>query len=861
MTDGTEPQAMLDTAALRADLKTVSALAGDNGKLLIASFGENITTGVELRPKFYCFRPCNYASAAEKFIELTNEPHRNVYMSFALLRHDLPEGKKGSEADVVAVIGIVADFDAKNDKEAENWRARLPMQPTMVLETSSIPAPSFQCRFIFKEPIEPARAKKLAVALAQHSGCDPVTKDVSHVWRCAGGLNKPNRKKMLEGRPPHPQLVQTIVPYSEGRLINPDDLEKLLTTLAEEQSAVNIDPPKIDARFDNIIKKHWPLNERQLSLLKELAGIKWEDIDKQLTPEDCNLDQPLTLQAKFCVNAPKDLVKDENGNYIRPTNKELGYSYSEPLVAFAGAALRNSVNIRDICGVLSNPDLLISNHIYKNASAEDRAVAVVRAIATAICTQRDLGCTLVCIPGVEMFSEDHLAEVFAKNHTAYFAYCHEWGWWIEWDGTRWRRENTLLVFDKIRRICREAAQYAGRTALKIASAATMSSVERISRSDRRLARESKIFDKNEHLLNTPDGIVDLTTGKLQKHDPEMHCTKITHVGPAPEGAMPTLWLRFLGEITGNDAEFVAYLQRMCGYMLTGDIAEHALFFAWGTGSNGKSVFLNTLRYIMGDYGTSTPVDTITASPHPQHPTDLADLRGARLVTVQETEEGRRWAESKVKMMTGGDEIKARFMRQDFFTYTPQFKLLIAGNHRPGLSNVDEAMRRRIHLLPFTITVPEKKRDKQLEQKLRDEAPAILRWMLDGCRAWQELGGLNPPEKVRIATTDYLQSEDTLGQWLAECTQREPAKHTSVKDAFDSFLAFCKESNEVAKSKKAFSQQLEDRGYELKKSNGIRVVWGLMLNAGEAEKIIAYRMKYSIATCIRTDADDDPLPFS
>src|SRR6266511_1773942 len=144
---------------------------------------------------------------------------------------------------------------------------------------------------------------------------------------------------------------------------------------------------------------------------------------------------------------------------------------------------------------------------------------------------------------------------------------------------------------------------------------------------------------------------------------------------------------------------------MVGYCFIGSAREHALFFLYGTGANGKSVLLNTLSGIMGDYARSAPIETFTVSSVERHPTDLASLRGARLVVAVETEEGRRWAESRIKVLTGGDKIAARFMRQDFFEFTPQFKLVIAGNHKPGLRSVDEAMRRRINMLPFTVTIP------------------------------------------------------------------------------------------------------------------------------------------------------------
>src|SRR5262249_30890932 len=158
------------------------------------------------------------------------------------------------------------------------------------------------------------------------------------------------------------------------------------------------------------------------------------------------------------------------------------------------------------------------------------------------------------------------------------------------------------------------------------------------------------------------------------------------------------------------------------YACSGSTREQALFFGWGTGANGKTVLTETAAGILGDYHTAAPIETFTASISDRHPTELADLAGARLVTAAETEEARRLPESRIKMLTGGERVKARFMRQDLFAFHPQFKLLIIGNHRPGLRSVDEAIRRRVHLIPFTVTIPRGERDPDLAQKLRTEWP-------------------------------------------------------------------------------------------------------------------------------------------
>ena len=309
-----------------------------------------------------------------------------------------------------------------------------------------------------------------------------------------------------------------------------------------------------------------------------------------------------------------------------------------------------------------------------------------------------------------------------------------WGRWLIWDGSRWAEDDTLRAFDLSRGICSAAsaralrtiadARTATRTATKVASAQVIGAVLKIAQADRSIARTADIWDADPWLLNTPAGMVDLRTGTLSPHDRGARCTKITAVGPASDrDADCPLWTRFLREITGGDAELQAYLQRAVGYCLTGSVREHALFFAHGPGGNGKGVFLNTVAAILGDYATVASMDSFTATHTDRHPTDMAMLRGARLVTAQETEEGRRWAEARIKALTGGDPITARFMRQDFFTYQPQFKLFVAGNHKPSLRNIDDAIRRRLHLIPFTFKPARPDRD--LPEKLKPEWPAIL----------------------------------------------------------------------------------------------------------------------------------------
>jgi len=405
-------------------------------------------------------------------------------------------------------------------------------------------------------------------------------------------------------------------------------------------------------------------------------------------------------------------------------------------------------------------------------------------------------------------SEDDLAYKFAERHVDRLRFVASWGRWQFYDGICWREDITLEAKECIRRHVRESAK-ATKKAAKLATAKVVSAVESLARGDRRMAATPDQWDRGIWDLNTPSGVIDLRTGEKRKQRPDDYMTRVTKVSPDPACAIET-WKKFLDRSTNGDSDLTAFLQRVAGYALTGDTTEHALFFIYGTGANGKSVFINTLTGCLGDYHRTSAIETFTASSGDRHPTDLAGLRGARLVTAVETEEGRRWAESKIKSLTGGDKISARFMRQDFFEFTPMFKLIIAGNHRPGLRSVDEAIRRRFNLIPFTVTIPAPERDQRLAEKLAAEWPGILHWMIEGCRSWRS-EGLNAPEAVRAATAAYLEAEDPMVSWIEDAGEADAGTWESTQALFKSWKSWAERTGEYAGKMRKFSQRLEDRG--------------------------------------------------
>ena len=410
-------------------------------------------------------------------------------------------------------------------------------------------------------------------------------------------------------------------------------------------------------------------------------------------------------------------------------------------------------------------------------------------------------------------------------------------WYHFLDGQCWRNDNVLGILNLARMVCRKTAQnvqLTTNTRRNISSAKSIYAVERIARSDPRVATPIEHFDADPWVINSPGGLVNLRSGELMPHDRAQLCMKMA--GAAPYGDCPQ-WKLFIKQVSAGSQDYADYLQRLVGYSLTGMRSEEIFAFVYGPSNTGKSKFVETLRLLHGDYGTAAAMDTFIVSKVDRHPTDLAGLVGRRLVTAAETEEGRRWDQQRLTMLTGRDRVSARFMRGDFFEYVPQFLLLFAGNFRPRLTGVDDAMRRRMHLLPFTHKPP--RIDPHLIDKFRAELGGITAWAVEGCLLWQRYG-LQPPAIVTRATAAYFELEDSLGQWLDErCVISDPLNiadfFTPSRELYRDFRNWYEHRGFVP-SERTFLDRLEiaapsaQRG---RRSDGLRGFFGIVLRGRQA----------------------------
>jgi putative DNA primase/helicase len=422
------------------------------------------------------------------------------------------------------------------------------------------------------------------------------------------------------------------------------------------------------------------------------------------------------------------------------------------------------------------------------------------------------------------------AERIVFYHGENLRYCNELEWLI-WNGKQWQEDSKRTIESiaakTLRKLYSESAAeqdpYRKKQLRDWAKKCEKRSIRISSIADVKpmVSVRKKDFDSHKFLFNCDNGVIDLKTGELKPHDRDLLLTKMTPIQYHKEAKCPN-WISFLHsiflDVDGKpDYEIIEFIQRAIGYSLTGVTKEQVMFFLFGNGRNGKSTFINTIQDLLGDYGRQTGSDTFLKKKNDSGiNNDVARLDGARFVSAVESEEGQQLSEALVKQITGGEKMSARFLRQEYFEFTPEFKVFFTTNHKPIVKGSDEGIWRRIKLIPFTVTIPKDKIDYDLPDKLAKEMSGILNWAVEGCLKWQT-DGLGEAEAVIRATEDYRQDMDILGPFIEEnCAVYSTAK-IEAKTIYENYTKWCFQNNEMELRNRQFYRQLEIRGF--KKENG------------------------------------------
>lgn len=429
------------------------------------------------------------------------------------------------------------------------------------------------------------------------------------------------------------------------------------------------------------------------------------------------------------------------------------------------------------------------------------------------------------------------ARRFAEAHGQNIRFTEARGWLV-WDSQRWAADDSGI---RVQGFAKEtAANIVGeahgddedrllRHARRSQSRGGIGAMIDLVRSEPGILAPLESFDSDPLLLNIANGTLDLRTGALRPHAREDHLTKLVPIDFDERAECP-LWVDFLNRVTGQNEELRAYLRRLAGYLLTGLTTEQTFHFLYGEGANGKSVYCEIIAQLLGEYAMIGQPQMIMARRHSGVPNDIARLKGMRGVLMNETSHDSRFDEARLKDLTGTDSLTGRFLNREFFDFAPTHKLLLRGNHKPTVVGTDKGIWRRLHLVPFTVSIPVAEQDRSLLEKLRRELPGILRWALDGCLEWRRLG-LAPPPLITQAVDEYRQESDSLGRFIDERCARKPNALVHTSALFAQYREYCQQLGEPSLSQRDLAGEMERRGYRRRRTTGgARIFEGIELRA-------------------------------
>ncbi len=438
----------------------------------------------------------------------------------------------------------------------------------------------------------------------------------------------------------------------------------------------------------------------------------------------------------------------------------------------------------------------------------------------------------------DFFTDAHLTdtgngECFAAEFSEKYRHDRTNGRWLRWDGTIWKSDADGSVDVDVLKIIRKRQALAltgdAQSSDKLKSLNYLIRCEDM-RNRKNIKAAAELlrefvttiddYDANTNLASTKNGTIDLTDGSFRPAERGDYITHQLGTFYDPAAQCPR-WIQFQNEVFSKDAELVRWMQKVAGYSLTGDTSEQMMFLLYGYGKNGKTVYINTLQALIGTYAGSASFKAFDADKQSEQTNDIAALKGKRFVSVAESAADKKLNEPLIKRLTGGDSITCRFLHKEFFEYTPQFKLFLASNHKPVITQSDFGIWRRVKLVPFTQNFTGRE-DKQLEAKLKLELPGILNWALEGLKMWRAEGLDGIPVSVREATEKYKSDSDTIGQWLELRTCKASHMDVSSSIAYQDYRDWCNDNGFYALGNRSFKSSLEERGFtSSRRGNGIR----------------------------------------
>jgi putative DNA primase/helicase len=770
----------------------------------------------------------------------------DVYAAVGLQAEEPKNGSRGKEDTVICLPGFWADIDiagpahkAKNlpanEQEALRIIEVVGLQPSVLVRSGH----GLQVYWLFREPFfidtraERQTLKSLSHRFQQmlqnqasmHGWNIDSTSDLCRLLRVPGTFN---RKIASDIRPVTAEYIDHTYCLS--------DIEELVQGVDDPGS------PELKKQIRDL-----PPASMQLIL----DGCAWM---RHCLDDASSLPEPewylmLTVIAR-CEDPEKwahKLSESYPGYSRRETTRKLKQASRIKIAPVTCAHVESDLNGGRYCAEClfrGNVNSPITIGRLDAVESRDGPIREQKASVTPAADSVDASPVTAAAAHVERFTDLGNARRFATRFRNQLLYCEKWSRWLAWDGRRWREDETLQVYRLAgslirglyalaKKINNEEKREAFLTHLrKSESYRAQTAMLNLAKADSVFAVRPSDLDCDPWLLTVEDGTLDLRAGKLRPHNQKDRITKLAPVRYEPSASCPH-WLDFLNMVMNANAHLIAFLKRAFGSCLTGITSDKALYILHGPeGDNGKSTMIDTIQLLLGDYAIRTPVETFLRKRDGAIPNDVAMLKGARFVWASENERGSRLSEALLKSMSGGDKLAARFMRGEFFTFDPEFKLWLATNHKPQVRG-DRALWNRLKLIPFAVTIPKDKQKPRHEvmEMFRAEFSGILNWLVEGCLEWQK-DGLGVPEEVIEATNEYEAEQDTFAAFIEEKCIRVASARVLSLALYRVYKPWSEERGETPVSHKTFSSLMAERGFAKTKTGKGALYSGIGLRPEE-----------------------------